>query len=401
MTTALSDLTQVRRADVYKADHKAGTLTRETSGNVFRYLDDYDGPLVASTLPRGEPILTPAGALPPFFAGLLPEGRRLTALRRSVKTSADDDLSLLLAVGEDMVGDVQVVADGEQPSDIAAVIEVRDFGTVTFREVFARAIGTAPDRVGLAGVQDKVSARMITMPVAHRADRYILKLNPPEFPVLVENEAFFLNAARRSGINTVNTRTVRDAVGEVGLLVERFDRLMAADGALVRLAVEDACQALNRYPADKYSVTSEEVARALVAFADTRSVASRQLLQQFVFAYLTGNGDAHAKNFAVLRAVDGDWRISPAFDLPTSYVYGDTTMALSIGGRRRENITRSTMLHFAATLGLPAAAAGRVIDELCAAFDGWIGELDTLPFDAGRLRKLRRAITYRRERLAR
>jgi len=39
---------------------------------------------------------SPAGALPSYFSGLLPEGRRLGALRRAVKTSADDELSLLL-----------------------------------------------------------------------------------------------------------------------------------------------------------------------------------------------------------------------------------------------------------------------------------------------------------------
>ena len=43
---------------------------------------------------------------------LLPEGRRLGALRRAVKTSADDELSLLLAVGADAIGDVQVVPSG-------------------------------------------------------------------------------------------------------------------------------------------------------------------------------------------------------------------------------------------------------------------------------------------------
>ena len=35
-------------------------------------------------------------SLPAFFAGLPPEGRRRTALRQGVETSADDELSLLL-----------------------------------------------------------------------------------------------------------------------------------------------------------------------------------------------------------------------------------------------------------------------------------------------------------------
>ena len=47
--------------------------------------------------PGGTASGLPTGSL---FAGLLPEGRRLGALRRAVKTSADDDLTLLLAVYE-------------------------------------------------------------------------------------------------------------------------------------------------------------------------------------------------------------------------------------------------------------------------------------------------------------
>ncbi len=54
-----------------------------------------------------------AGALPPFFSGLLPAGRRLTALRSAVKTSADDELTLLLAVGADTIGDVQILPHGD------------------------------------------------------------------------------------------------------------------------------------------------------------------------------------------------------------------------------------------------------------------------------------------------
>ena len=35
---------------------------------------------------------------------------------------------------------------------------------------------------------------MINLPVARAGERYILKLNPAEFPRLVENEKFFLDA---------------------------------------------------------------------------------------------------------------------------------------------------------------------------------------------------------------
>ena len=55
--------------------------------------------------PTEAPTIRPGGGLPPFFAGLLPEGHRLAVLRRDVETSADDELTLLLAVGADAPGD--------------------------------------------------------------------------------------------------------------------------------------------------------------------------------------------------------------------------------------------------------------------------------------------------------
>jgi serine/threonine-protein kinase HipA len=110
----LADLRFVGAAEVHKRGRLAGRLVRDAAGVRFQYEEEYlgdpDAPAVATTLPRtAEPAITPAGAVPPFFAGLLPEGRRLAALRRAVKTSADDELSLLLAVGRDTIGDVEVL----------------------------------------------------------------------------------------------------------------------------------------------------------------------------------------------------------------------------------------------------------------------------------------------------
>lgn len=110
----LEHLRDVEQADVYKSGRLAATLTRTADGVAFRYRDEWidaGGPAVATTLPvAAGPVVRPGGALPAYFVGLLPEGGRLGALRRAVKTSADDELSLLLAVGADAIGDVQVGA---------------------------------------------------------------------------------------------------------------------------------------------------------------------------------------------------------------------------------------------------------------------------------------------------
>jgi serine/threonine-protein kinase HipA len=84
----------VERADVFKRGERAATLTRTAAGIAFQYLPEWVAnrrPAVATTLPvTPDPILYPGGGLPAYFSGLLPEGRRLGALLRAVKTSADD-----------------------------------------------------------------------------------------------------------------------------------------------------------------------------------------------------------------------------------------------------------------------------------------------------------------------
>ena len=60
----------------------------------------------------------------------------------------------------------------------------RAFEEVTFSQIL-HAAGVI-DPVALAGVQDKASAAMISVPVGQAGKRYILKVDPPEFPHVVE-----------------------------------------------------------------------------------------------------------------------------------------------------------------------------------------------------------------------
>ena len=403
-TVALPDLPRVTEADVYKAGRLAARLRRLPDRVELtyepEYVDGYGVP-VATTLPvTPDPVTSPAGAVPPFFAGLLPEGRRLSALRRAVKTSADDELSLLLAVGRDTIGDVQVVPTGEPPEEAAPAVAVDSWDQMSFDDVIRRSLGSAIDMVGIPGMQDKVSAAMIALPVAQRGARFILKLDPPEFPHLVANEAFFLGAARAAGLPVADAQVVRDATKTPGLLVRRFDRVVV-DGDSTALAVEDGCQVLGRYPADKYALSSEAVMGGLVAVARARPVAARDLVRQLAFAYLTCNGDVHAKNLAVMREPDGEWRVTPAYDLPSSHPYGDTTMALTIDGRRQEDIGRDSFLALGSAVGLRSRAVERLLHDLCENAGAWIDHLDDLPFDEQRIHRLRRAVIYRRGRLGR
>jgi serine/threonine-protein kinase HipA len=362
----LEALTSVQVADVYKAGRLAAKLTRQPEGVEFAYLPDYiesSGPAVATTLPLTDrAFVTQAGAVPPFFAGLLPEGRRLSSLRRVVKTSADDELSLLLAVGRDAIGDVQVVPAGQEltPAEPLAQVQ-KDWSEIRFSDVLADA--GVVDAVALPGVQDKVSAGMISVPVGQAGRRYLLKVDPPEYPHVVENEAFFLSLAKEVRMNAASAELVRDADGRAGLLVRRFDREPQSDGATLALACEDACQVLGRWPADKYNFTMEQVVSGLADHCPARVVAVRRLFQQVCFAWLTGNGDVHAKNVAILATPQREWRVAPAYDLPSTVPYGDTSFALSIQGRTTA-LSRNHLLAFGSEIGLPERVAVKVLDDL-------------------------------------
>lgn len=361
MTDDLERLRFTPAADVYKAGTLAGRIERRPDGsNVFRYLPDYlrrvrdSEPVraIATSLPLDErEIVTPAGALPPFFAGLLPEGHRLSVLQRAVKTSANDELSLLLAVGRDAPGDVQVVEAGTMPADPPPLIGPTAPGEMDFAELVE-----GIDRHAIPGVQRKASASMISTPLATRGGRYILKVSPPQYPLLVQNEAAHVRAARALKVPVERSALVHDRNDVAGLLVERFDRVAQADGSWRRLALEDATQVLAVPPASKYSIPAEQAVRSLASVTSAPLVATRNLYLQFLFAWLTGNGDLHAKNLSVLESQPGTWTVAPIYDVLCTLVYGDTSMALPIDDRTR-NLRARHWHAFAAAIGLPDRAA--------------------------------------------
>ena len=367
-------------ADIYKAGILAARLERHEGGTRFSYLPAYlasGGPAVASSLPLStQPVLSGGGAAPPYFTGLLPEGRRLNALRRSIKTSADDDLSLLIAAGGNPVGDVQIVGHGEPLDPDEHAVELDPKLPVDFEQLLGDP--DLIDPVALAGVQDKLSAGMISMPVASAGKRFILKLNAPEFPHVVENELVMFRYAARLRIPLSRVQLIRDVAGRPGLLVERFERVpLRGAGAdeVQRLAVEDGAQVLKLYPADKYNVGFGQVCQALADYCAAPLPALRNLAIQGAFAWLSGNGDLHAKNVSMVQQPHGEWSIAPVYDIPSTVVYGDKTLALPLNGKRN-GISRRHFLGWATGLGLPDRTAVQAMELALKASGPLIADLD-------------------------
>ncbi|MCX2934811.1 type II toxin-antitoxin system HipA family toxin [Mycobacterium sp. CVI_P3] len=404
MTNSLDlDMREVAEADVYIGEMLAAHLTRERGDAVhFDYVahENVEGSVRDqsvswSLLRSGEyPVITTGGAVPPFFAGLLPEGVRLGVVTSSMKTSADDHLTLLLAIGADTIGNIRVFPAGVEPVQPLPLFEpARD---TDFRAVFAKLTGSVhADPVGLAGVQPKVSAAMLSTPTQTRAGPAILKLNPAQYPLLVENEHFFMRMASACGLRAAATALLHDAQGHSALLVSRFDRVEGR-----RIPQEDACQVAGLYPASKYRIKTET---ALTTLSDacgrgggSRVIALLELLKVVVFSWLIGNGDLHGKNMSIYNP-DGVWQPTPAYDLLCTQPYAgwNDPMALDLYGRANR-LTRADFIDAGTRLGIRTRAIANMIDAIIDTAVAWPDRCGEIGFDD---RQTERLATMLRTRL--
>ena len=102
----------MRKAKILINNTVAGVLTETDTQYYFQYVPDYNGESISLTMPvRLEPYCFKT--FPPFFDGLLPEGIQLEGLLRTKKIDKHDYFSQLLAVGEDVVGDVTIIPSDE------------------------------------------------------------------------------------------------------------------------------------------------------------------------------------------------------------------------------------------------------------------------------------------------
>jgi serine/threonine-protein kinase HipA len=379
-----SDPRSVETVDIFRNAVRVGELRRTPEGGaVFEYEKGFfeahkalPGGL-ATHLPFAQQII-PAreGNLHAYFAGLIPEGMRYSALLARAKTSKDDLFTLLVAAGPDCVGELFPIVPGSGLAPLVGEGEERsELDQVSFHDLFRASVESFVEPA-VAGVQEKLSPSMISFPFAARGKRWILKLNPPDKELLVENESFFMGMARECGLDVARTHLVHDRDGAAGLLVERFDR--QRDGKRWRgVHQEDACQLLDKYPGEKYRLNSGDLARAL-AGCDSPAAECARLIELIAFSYLIGNGDLHAKNVSV-SAARGALQLSPAYDLLSSRPYKDLKLALEFEGRD-DNLKRSDFTQFGQRFGVPAIAVERRLDRLLESAPPFLPRLKEIGF---------------------
>lgn len=375
----------VESLKIYRGEILAGTLSRTIDGCEFTFeptfLENPKHKGLAFSMPkRSDPYRIQGVNLHPFFAGLLPEGLRLKAILKHLKTSQDDLFTLFAAVSSHTVGDVYAVGEGVS-SEKREVPKLREIDFYEYFEKLMTMNSYALGEDALAGVQEKTSASVISFPLnIAKADKsYILKLNPKDKPNLVKNELFSMRLAHLCGIKTAKVKTVHDKLGNDGLLVERFDR-QKIGSKTVMLHQEDICQAMNRYPGEKYRLSLREMIEGSRPFLSAEVPSALKILKLYCFSYLLGNGDLHGKNISLLTQENGFTDVSPAYDLLSTYIYGDQRMAIKLDGRD-DNIKRKHVLAFGERVGLNSLIMERMLDELVRSFVKHYAILKKIPMD--------------------
>jgi serine/threonine-protein kinase HipA len=161
------------------------------------------------------------------------------------------------------------------------------------------------------------------------------------------------------------------------LLVERFDREGDATrtAAGTRLAVEDGCQVLGVPATKRYEISTEELGVALSNRCQAPLPLRLEFFRLVVFSSLAGHGDLHGSNIALRRDRGGEWRLAPAFDLACTAIYGDDSMALTVGGQRVRCVNEAECLDLGAELGLPRALVLSVCADLKARLTRFIATI--------------------------
>ena len=109
--------------------------------------------------------------------------------------------------------------------------------------------------------------------------------------------------------------------GELAYLTRRFDR---RDGRPI--LQEDFCQLSGRTSEThgenyKYDSSYEELAGLMRKFCPAAAVENPKVFFLILFNYVFANGDAHLKNFSLYSSEQGDYILTPAYDLLNTAVH--------------------------------------------------------------------------------
>ncbi len=142
--------------------------------------------------------------------------------------------------------------------------------------------------------------------------------------------------------------------------MKRFDRL--EDGS--KLQQEDFQQLLQTN--DKYDGSYERIANIIKKYSNVSGLDLVELFERALLNYVLGNGDAHLKNFSLIKEENIGYHLSPAYDIVNSrLVLPDEReeMCLSLQGKKNR-FSRKDFIKLAEHFGLNKKQSANSLDRL-------------------------------------
>lgn len=338
--------------NVLLADNAAGVITHLPGGrHRFEYLPawqqspqtiplSYSIPLQRNS--HGTRVVTD------FMWGLLPDNEN--TLRRwgtRLKVSPHNPFALLAAMGEDCPGAVQIIPphlDLKQrqrvrwlkPGDLEQRIAALK------NDAGAGRLESDTGQFSLAGSQEKTAlyraGKRWGVPQGRTPTTHILKPETGHVEGIAANEHFCLHLARRCQMAAALSE-VQIIGGIPVIVVERFDR-RRVDKIVRRVHQEDMCQALAvRKKYQQEGGPGIHAIMQLLQFSDLPEVDRDRFMRAQALNYIIAGTDAHARNYAIVYAPGGAFRLAPLYDVISDLPYQKkgkpkSTLAMTIGGKR-------------------------------------------------------------------
>jgi serine/threonine-protein kinase HipA len=237
-------------------------------------------------------------------------------------------------------------------------------------------------RLSISGVQLKYSLRLENseLQLHDRNGQYILKPVPPAKQLIhlddaPENEHLTMQIAQQFfNINTAANALIHFKDGEPAYITKRFD--VKSDGS--KYMQEDFAQLTNRTKHThgetyKYEGSYEEIGILIKMFVAAAVPALEKFFQLVVFNYVFSNGDAHLKNFSLIRDDNGEYLLAPAYDLMSTVVHtpheSDTALDLYAGDIKSPHYLiygyygRENFMELGKRLGIVETRAARILDQ--------------------------------------
>lgn len=187
-------------------------------------------------------------------------------------------------------------------------------------------------RMSISGVQEKFSIiqlkNKIRLTKEGEQGTHILKpipsvsKNADQMPA---NEHLTMQIAQQVfGIETAENALIFFGNDDPAYITKRFDVLPGG----LKLAQEDFASLAGKSPQThgtdyKYLGSYWDLFELMRENLPSYKVESLKLFKLLVFNYIFSNGDAHLKNFSIIETPQGDFKISPAYDLLNSRIHID------------------------------------------------------------------------------